>query len=332
MSEAAEKVVPLHAGTDAAKAPTMDELRDQARVAMEKDGLSQNAAAKAAGIKPATFSQWLSGSYPGNNDRLATAITNWLNRRAASRQLAAVMPPTPAWIDTPISQRIMAALSYAQLAGDIAVVYGGAGLGKSSTIRRYKATNNNVWVVTATPATASVSVLLEEIALAMGLRDFPLHPAKLQRAILSQISGTGGLLVIDEAQNLTKLALEAARSLHDATGVGLAFSGNASVYNRMYAGGDNGFAQLFSRVGKRVAVSRATLGDVIAVAEAFGVSTKPELDELEQIAAKPGALRMVVKSLRLAAMGAQGKPILLRHIKAAWRELQGDAVAETPDA
>jgi DNA transposition AAA+ family ATPase len=316
-----------------AKAPTMDELRDQARAAMEQDGLSQNAAAKATGIKPATFSQWLSGSYPGNNDKLATAVANWLNRRAASRKLAAVMPPPPVWIETPTARRIMGALAYAQLAGDIACIYGGAGLGKTSAIRRHRETNTNVWVVTATPATASAGVLLEEIAIAMGLRDFPLHPAKLQRAILQQVAGSGGLLVVDEAQNLTKLALEAARALHDASGVGLAYAGNASVYNRMYAGGDNGFAQLFSRVGKRVAVSRASIGDVHAIAEAFGVEGKPELDELEQIAAKPGALRMVVKTLRLAAMGAGGKAIALKHIKAAWRELQGDVVvAETADA
>lgn len=335
MNTAVEKVVAFPGGpaTGSGWAPTQDELRERVRAIIDAEGLSQNQVAKEAGLKPATFSQWLSDSYPGNNEKIALAVSNWIARRAAGQELAAVMPVVPVWIDMPTARRIYGALNYAQLAGDIATVYGGAGLCKTTTIKRYREKQPNVWVVTATPATASVGVLLEEMALSMGLRDFALHPAKLQRAIVRQVADTGGLIIVDEAQHLTKNALEAARSIHDATGIGLALCGNASIYNRLYGGGNNGFAQLFSRVGKRVALSKPTAGDVVALAGAFGVSGKAELAVLEDVGRRPGALRMVTKTLRLAAVLAAGQPIARTHIEASWRDLQGDVLGgENGDA
>src|SRR5262245_52872778 len=100
-------------------APGDDELRRRVQQLMLDEGISQNAAAKEAGISAATLSQWLSGSYAGNVGKIAGQLVAWLNRRAASRELSSVMPPMPSWIETPTARRIYQALEYAQLAGDI---------------------------------------------------------------------------------------------------------------------------------------------------------------------------------------------------------------------
>lgn len=314
-----QKIVPL-------PAINADELRERVRAVLDKEGISQNTAAREAGLSSSALSQWLTDQYRGDNVKTAQAVMSWLNARSASDKLHAVMPTAPAWVEAPTARRIFEALSYAQMAGDIAVIYGGAGLSKTTTIRHYASDHPNVWTVTATPATSSVGVFLEEMALTMGLHDFALHPARLHRTICKSMRDTRGLLVIDEAQHLTKQALEAARSIHDATGIGLALAGNASVFNRIYGRGDNGFAQLFSRVGKRVPLVRPLAGDVHAVAAAFGVTGKDQRADLEELGRRPGALRMVVKTLRLASVFAQGKPIEVAHIRAAIDDLQGPAV------
>src|ERR1035437_1267786 len=48
--------------------------------------------------------------------------------------------------------------------------------------------------------------------------------------------GTGGLLVIDEAQHLSVAALDQIRSIHDATDLGIALVGNQQVYARLTGG------------------------------------------------------------------------------------------------
>jgi len=308
----------------AAETPvTVEDLRRRARAYLDMSGLSQAKAAKEVGISGSTLSQWLSGSYAGDLNEIGERVRKWLQQNTEGQKLGALMPTMPAWIETPTAARIIAAIQYAQLAQDIAVIVGGAGMGKTSAINRYLQTGNNAWKVTATPATAAQGVLLEEIALALGLRDLQLFPARLQRAIIARLNGSNGALILDEAQHLSKGAFEAARSIHDATGIGLVFSGNQAIHSRLYGGSGNGFAQLFSRVGKRVILTKPTKGDVQALAAVFGVDGVKELKLIDDIAAKPGALRMVRKTLQLAAVFAEGKGIGTDHIHAAWDELQG---------
>lgn len=48
--------------------------------------------------------------------------------------------------------------------------------------------------------------------------------ARLEEELTGRLRDILGLLVVDEAQHLTTKALEGLRSLHDATGTGLALS------------------------------------------------------------------------------------------------------------
>ena len=47
----------------------------------------------------------------------------------------------------------------------------GSGLGKTSAIRQYERTNPNVWVATMSPSTASLAPALEEVVIALGLKE-----------------------------------------------------------------------------------------------------------------------------------------------------------------
>lgn len=311
---------------DASETPiTMDALRERVRsiISDAGDGQSQAQVARESGIAAPTLSQFLSNTYNGDNNKIAEKLVAWLRKRGEGERLASVVPVAPRWIETPTARLIQGALSYAQLMGDIALVYGGAGFGKTRTLERYADQNPNVWVVTAAPATASSTVILQEIAITLGLKSIAPHPATLHRAIVERIKATGGLLVVDEAQHLSKPALEACRAIHDKTEVGLALLGNAAVFDRIYGGGKNGFAQFFSRIGKRVLLTTPKAGDVHAIAKFFNVTGTTELKQLEEIARRPGALRAVVKTLRLAAVLASGVKTNATHIRAAWDDLQG---------
>ena len=246
------------------------------------------------------------------------------NAKSPSGELR--MPEGPEWCATPSGSRVQAALAYAQMAGDITLIHGGAGLGKTRACTRYAKVAPKVWLVTMTPATGSVGACLERIGQALGLTASG-RVARLEMAIMERLSGTGGLLIVDEAQHLGVRSLEALRSLHDATGVALALVGNDRVHARMTGRGARSatFAQLFSRIGKRVRLSRATREDVSAICTGWKIREKTAVNFAETIASRPGAIRGLTKTLRLAGLLAagEGRPLSLSHMKSAWRDLSG---------
>ncbi|MES8361962.1 AAA family ATPase, partial [Cutibacterium acnes] len=159
---------------------------------------------------------------------------------------------------------------------------------------------------TMTPAMASVVTALEEIAEAVGAGlSSGGGAAKVHRSICRRVTGTLGLLVIDEAQHLSVAALDQLRSIHDATGIGIALVGNEAVYARMTGGNRAAYLdRLYSRIGRKVRLARATAEDVRVILDAWGVRETDCRAQLVDIASKPGALRGLTKVLRLAAMYA----------------------------
>jgi DNA transposition AAA+ family ATPase len=221
--------------------------------------------------------------------------------------------------------RIIGALSYAQAAADVAVIYGGAGLGKTSAIEHYRATSLNVWVATMSPATSSPVTAMEEVCSALGMTEQG-GAAKLFRAIVRKVKGTRGLLIIDEAQALSTSALDQIRAIHDRAGVGLALVGNQEVYARLTGGNRAAHLdRLYSRVGKRLALKASTDDDIDSLIAAWDIGDTKCRGLLFDIARKPGALRSLTKVLRLAAMHAyaQKQRVCCEHVSKAWRELGG---------
>lgn len=302
------------------------DVRERLRAAMTRDKtLTQALIAREVGVSPAVVNQYLKGVYAGDNDGVENKLVLWLSSHDERRAQGAAMPTAPMWVETATGARILGALGYAQQAGDIAIIYGGAGLGKTSAIRQYDTLALNVWHVTMTPASASVVTALEEICAALGVNEFG-GAAKLFRAVVRKVRGTGGLLVIDEAQHLSVAALDQIRSIHDATEIGVALVGNTEVYARMTGGNRAAYLdRLYSRIGKRLALRQSTKEDIAAILKAWGIGDAKCRATLEEIARKPGALRGLTKVLRLAAMHAHAERVDLccEHVGRAWRELGG---------
>lgn len=303
-------------------------LRDElARVLDGESGMSQEMAAKQIGTSGTTISRYLKGEYPGNVPELERKIANWLRsykRRTAEGQ---ALPVAPEWVATPTAAEIVETLEYGQMASDVVVVYGGAGTGKTKAIEHFAQTRPNVWTITATPATEGVVPALEAVAEAL---DIPLAngAARLHRAIVKRMRGTFGLLVVDEAHNLNTKALDQMRSIHDATGCGLALVGNERVYSTMTGGSRAPYLdRLYSRVGMKLRLGKVDRKDVDAIIEGWGLELKDCKGMLRHIASRPGGLRTVTKVLRLAGMYAVGekRPVSCADVQEAWDELGGAA-------
>jgi len=281
------------------------------------------------GIPYGTFSSWMGGTYKGRNAHLAEQTLHWLNGLEAQDRTRALAPRAPAFVATPTAEAILATLEHAQHMPEMVVVTGAPGVGKTSTARWYAARSANVWMVTAEPTMSSPRALLDELAEPIGVTERGLSSQKLSRALGRRMTGSQGLVLIDEAQHLTSQTLDQLRMFHDQANIGIALLGNEQVYARLEGGTRAAqFAQLFSRVGMRLQRPRALKGDVEKLLDAWEVTGKEERAVLQAIAKRPGALRNLTKVLRMAHMlaGAEGAERLAeQHIRMAWERLSSGA-------
>ncbi|SBW09253.1 B transposition protein domain protein [uncultured Alphaproteobacteria bacterium] len=282
---------------------------------------SQAAAARDAGIAESTFAAFCSDTYAGDNAKVAAKAKAWLSSRAERAKTAATIPVAPSFQMTPTAAKIIPALQWAQVAPDYVPIIGAPGLGKTRTLEHYAACNANVFLVTMEPAWSSANAMLAALCQGMGLDER--SSTKYSSAIRAKVKGLQALIIVDEAQFLSTVALDQLRVIHDTAKVGVVLCGNRQIHTRLYGRGDEANAQLFSRAGMKFHQYQPLAGDICGMVAAWGVTDKAEVAFLKTVGRKPGALRNVDKVMKLASMLAVGggEPRGLKHIRAAWEQI-----------
>ncbi|MBW5820312.1 AAA family ATPase [Yersinia enterocolitica] len=306
----------------------ISDIRAGLRTLVENEETTFKQIALESGLSTGTISSFINDKYNGDNERVSQILQRWLEKYHAVAEL----PEPPRFVETQTVKQIWTSMRFASLTESIAVVCGNPGVGKTEAAREYRRTNNNVWMITITPSCASVLECLTELAFELGMNDAPRRKGPLSRALRRRLEGTQGLVIIDEADHLGAEILEELRLLQESTRTGLVLMGNHRVYSNMTGGNRTvEFARLFSRIAKRTAINKTKKADVKAIADAWQINGENELELLQQIAQKPGALRILNHSLRLAAMTAHGKGERVNedYLRQAFRELDLDVDIST---
>lgn len=278
--------------------------------------------AREVSASPATISQILNGKYQADASAIITKLNNWLT---LAEQKEANPVVNPGFVMTTTAKQIMDDMTYAQISESIVVIFGASGVGKSEALREYKRNNNNVWHVTASPSRSSLTECLYELAMELDMEQAPRRKGPLSRVIRKRIMGTEGLIVIDEADHLDYPTLEELRILQEETGVGMVLVGNNRVYTQLTGGRRNeDFARLFSRIAKKRGIHKTKIADVKAIADAWNIQPEKERALMQQISERPGGLRLLSKTLKLAAMFSKGAVINEKALRAAFNELENN--------
>lgn len=295
-------------------------VREAINKLLDAGELTQVTLSRESGVHQARLNQWLKGVYKGNTGEIAQALSQWLDGRSQRQAAAVALPTIPDWLPTPTAERILSVLRYSHITAGLGVVYGGAGLGKTLTCEHYAATSPNVWHVEMGRWDRSMGECLLDIAKAVGLRNI-LGAGRLAREIIQRLRGTGGLLLIDEAQHLGLDALEAVRAIHDQAAIGLVLLGNESVFSQLTGGSRAAeFSQLYRRVGKRQRLDKPEARDIAMLCAAWRIDAPAIKERLRAIAEQPGGLGGVTEVLCLGHLLAhgEGEPLSERHVQQAW--------------
>ena len=286
------------------------------RAGMDAAGLSIAQAARemGRGVSPATLSKWLRGVYEGDVSAVTSRVTTWLEtrREAARRSLAAA--GLERHVDLGVSEDIEATMAHAQAAGEIVVIHGRSGAGKSWAMARYCAARTAAYGLTVTGAVATLPGLLSCVAHAVGAGEW--HPSALEAesAVISRLEGRGALLAVDEADHLGPRLLDELRYIRDMSECGLALIGGDELWTSL--AGDLRCARIIGRIGIRLRLGAAPDADVLDLAAGV-LGRRPEKGEAKRLIAAAraagglhGLRRLLARAWMVAR--AEGRERILR--------------------
>lgn len=219
------------------------ELIAKLQAFMAEHGVSQTDVAKGIGKSAATVNQWLQGKYAGDTTAVNILVSGYLEREQAKRVLPKL---EEVFVETDTANNIMFLLEAVRDTGELGVLYGGAGLGKTTCLREYAAQHPET-ILIETLMTHTPSALLKIIARTIGT---PVSGSlnDINEAVIAKLSGSSRLIIVDEAENLSTRALEILRHLRDKAGVGLVLAGMPRLLGNL-CGKRGELAQLFNRAG-----------------------------------------------------------------------------------
>lgn len=205
-------------------------------------GISQSAVARGIGRSTATINQYLQGKYNGDVETLDKLAAAWLQTQQERENDTRTQLN---YTYTATAQRLEEVLRLAHVEGETVVIYGQAGLGKTSALEAYVKRNPDAIMIDSDPS-YSAKVLLSSMALALGVESRgSLH--QLIEELIKKLKNSGRIILVDEAENLPLRALECLRRIHDKTGVGLVLAGMPRLLVNL-RGSKGELKQLYSRV------------------------------------------------------------------------------------
>lgn len=301
----------------------IEEQREWLNTYKSENGLPWSTLATQIGVPQGTISAFGGGTYAGNTKRIADAVYRFRQLLAKRTEIEVAAPPLPNYYETPTSRRMTAILNYAQARGRIAVIATSPGLGKTETLTNYAHSSSNVWVATMSPATSTMNNMQIAVLETLGETDVKGNPQAMSKRIKKHVAGSGGLIAIDEAQYLDHKAQEEIRSWNDdpKCSIGVCLLGNEDVLRRLELGSrKDDFARLASRVAQRLIAVVPEAGDVLALADAWGVEDRDMREFLLSLRSQPGALRTLTMMMETASMlaAADRIPLSLAHMQEGW--------------
>lgn len=308
----------------------IEEQRNWLREHKRDTGATWKQLGSRTGISESTLSLFVGNHYNAPGDKIAMAIFRYRQTLAQQAALKGELPEIPSYFETETSTQLLYLLGWAQRGRVVAGALS-PGCSKTITAEHYRACNANVFMITASPGTKSLTGMMNAVLRELGMNSVGSGAQGISRLILDKVRDMGNpLLIFDEAQHLSDVSIEEIRSWHDATGVGVALLGNAGLLQSLEGGTRSiSKAQLFSRISLKLVRTHPLTADVEAMLDAWRITDEKVSRFVHDIAQRPGGLRGATFALELAHMIAAnvGDELAASHVQDAWAQLSTRAVA-----
>jgi len=275
----------------------MEELRIKLKILMEQKGYSQSSVANSLQVSSSALSQYLSGKYNGNVKKIDEDVKNFIDREAEKERQPLKKVE---FIQTVNAKKVYDTARFCHLDGEIGVIYGDAGTGKTTAVKEYVKKHKDAILIEADLG-FSTKILFKKLHDALHL-DGQGHIHDLFEGVVEKLKGSGRLIIIDEAEHLPYRALEMVRRINDFAEIGILLVGMPRLINNL-RGERGNYAQLYSRIGMAVRLDALAQEDTIEIVKSLLPSANGVWKEFHRFS--KGNTRVLVKMILRAKRLAQ---------------------------
>lgn len=272
---------------------------------MASRGFTQKQVAQMLGVSIAVVSLYLKGNYAGDVGSLDRKVDELVARY---KDKTIEMRYNAEFVPTLAARRGMEIIRFAHVEGEINVIFGAAGLGKTMMLKEYAREHSSALLIEVAPSYAP-KVLLGKIAEALGANARG-NINDVMDAVVGKLKGSERVLLIDEAELLSTRALEFIRRIHDLTSVGVVLAGMPRLLINL-KGKNNELAQLYSRVGFACDLGNALSDNDLGLLAESALGTAEYNDTL--IKASQGNARRLSKLMRGVVRSAEINGTAISH-------------------
>ena len=274
----------------------MNNLRDQLSEHLERNRISQEAAAAGMGISGSALSAWRKEKYNGDNARIDALVVEYLGRQVATAVEVGTFKRDFDFVETTVYDLIRSGVDLAEARGEIRPVLGISGIGKTTALKQIRDEKQTAIFVQVYKGIRK-NRFLSKVCKAAGISDKGTFD-DLFESLADQLSGTGRLIIIDEAEHLPIDALDAVRRINDFTGCGIVLVGLPVFYELLRR-----YPYIYNRTAMPIRLDRLKKQDVSKMIDTMCPNEVPAEVWHQACAGVGRDLKMIaLESMRVASL------------------------------
>ena len=286
---------------------------DVLNVELQAEEMTQLKLAQMIGISSGSLVAYLKQNYHekgGSLDNINEKIATYLRRKEERGDN---------WLDRIVETRVMASvmrtIRLIHNMRKIGIVYGPAGIGKTTAAERYAEENHDTLTIVATPDAKSVRGVITLLYYALFHRVLKRSAMQGRLEIVDRLQGSDRLIIIDQAHKLGNDALNEITAIHDATKIAIILIGTELIFDRLR---DPRAERILEELSSRIPIRREfslepDKEDLKAVCLAYDV-TDQEIIKRMQAKGRNGGLRLICDQLKIARFIAMGQQMTMRDV------------------
>ena len=235
---------------------------------------TQTLVAASINMSVSALNAWMKGTYKGDNARVEKAVLYFLEAQKEAGAETGKFKKDFDFVPTSIYEDILSSVNLAEYRGEIRVITGISGIGKSTAINHIKEERESSLIMVKCYAGIRKTRYMKKLCQNAGIDGVGTFDDMFED-LCARLNGTGRTIVIDEAEHLCIDSVDITRSINDFTGCGIVFVGLPKFYN-LLVNNQRDYGYVYNRTSLPLKLKKNTATDLAAMASTMITSNIPD--------------------------------------------------------